>query len=480
MNPTGLVGQLRSIAFFKGLEVAGLALFSVLMPRYLGPELFGRFAVVLSLTGLWMTTSNLGARYVFGRFVPEYAAGEESHRVGALFMHMVGSRLLLVALGAPVFAFALHRALPEASAPTLAFSTATFVAMTMASPMFSIFFGFNQLAASMGREAFGRFALLVLLYLAGASAGLERATGVLLATQVGALATGVYLCRELFVFDRSALEWRSALFHLRFGLAVFAANLLLRVPWRLGEGALAWAGIARAEIAYFSIALSAAVSYTRLLGGLTTLQIPELSLKQVAGEGADRDRNLGIALKYLNVLSMLFVLASFAAGPWAVLHLWGERFLGVIPNLLLAAPTTLSQPFVRTALSLAVVERRLARNFELGIAGFAAFLPTAWLLVPRLGARGATAALLAASLASALVAIFRLRSTGVLTAACSGRHLIAAGIAAGILALTRGAPVGAIAATLAYGALLFALGIVRRDELALVLAQFRFRRRPAV
>src|SRR6185436_4922554 len=67
MSPASLVRQLPAIVFFKAAQVLGLGLFSVLAPRYLGPELFGRFAVILSLTGLWMTTSNLGARYVFGR-----------------------------------------------------------------------------------------------------------------------------------------------------------------------------------------------------------------------------------------------------------------------------------------------------------------------------------------------------------------------------------------------------------------------------
>jgi len=67
----------------------------------------------------------------------------------------------------------------------------------------------------------------------------------------------------------------------------------------------------------------------------------------------------------------------------------------------------------------------------------------------------------------------------VLAAAHSGRHLVAAGVAAGILLLTGGTPLGAVAATLGYGLLIIALGIVRRDELALLVEQFRFRRRSA-
>jgi len=481
MNPTNLVGQLRPIAFFKGLEVAGLALFSVLAPRYLGPELFGRFAVVLSLTTLWIMASNLGARYVFGRFVPEYASNGATHHVRALFMHMVGSRLLLAAVGTPLFVLFLHRALPEASTLTLGIAAGAFVAMTTSAPMFSIFFGFNQLGVSMGREAFGRLALLAMLFLIGARAGLERATASMLITQTGALLTGIYLCRELFLFDRSAFEWRAVIFHLRFGIAVFAANLLLRVPWRLGEAALALADIARPEIAFFNIALSIPVAFTRLLGGLTTLQIPELSLKHAAGDGGGRDRNLGLALKYLNVASVLFVLGIFTAGPWAVRHLWGARFVGVIPLLLLAAPTTLSQPFVRTALSLAVVESRLLRNLELGLASVAAFVPAAWWLIPRYGARGAAAALLAASFASAGLGIARLRPTGVLVAARTGRHLLAAALPAAILLGGGGAPLAAIAAALIYLGLLFGLGVVHRSEFAPLREQIRLRRRrPAV
>jgi len=476
MNPTTLVGQARPIALFKGLEVLGIGLFSVLAPRYLGPELFGRFAVVLSLTTLWMMTSSLGGRYVFGRFVPEYAATGATHRVRALFMHMVGSRLALVVVGTPLFVYFLHQALPEASPAALGFAATAFVAMTTAAPMYSVFLGFNQLGTSMGRETFGRFALLAVLFLVGARAGLERATAALVVTQVGALLTGIYLCRHLFLFDKSVFDWRAVVFHLRFGLAVFVANLLLRAPWRLGESALALAGVARPEIAFFNIALSAPVALTRLLGGLTTLQIPELSLQHAAGDAARRDRHLGVALKYFNVASVLFVLVVFGAGPWAVSHLWGERFLGVIPNLLLAAPTALTQPVVRAALSLAVVESRLLRNLELGGVTVVVFGFTAWLLVPRYASFGATAALVAASLAAALLAIARLRSTGVLAAAHFGRHLLAIALPAAILVGARGASLAALPAALIYFGLLFGLGIVRRDELKPLVDQLRFRR----
>jgi O-antigen/teichoic acid export membrane protein len=473
VDSAGVLRQLPAIGLFKIVQVAGLALFSVLAPRYLGPELFGSFAVVLSLTALWMTTSNLGAKYVFGRFVPEYAARGADDRVRALFMQMVGSRLALAIAGAPLLALFLGRALPEASTTTLALAAAAFVAMTLAAPMFAVFYGLNRLGASMGRESFGRLALLALLVALGASAGLERATLAVLLTQAAALAAGVWLCRQLFWFDRAAFDPREAFGHLRFGAAVFAANLLLRAPWRLGESALALADVAREEIAFFNVALSASVAFTRLLGEATTLQIPSLSRRQAAGDGAGRDRSLGLALKYLNVAGVLFVLAVFALGPWAVRTFWGEAFRGVVPNLLLVAPAALTQPFVRTALSLAVIESRLRRNLELGAAALAVFVAGCWLLVPRFAGLGATAALVAASLASAGVALLQMRGSGVLAEASCGRHLLVAAAPAVIVVTSGGAPWAAAAAAPVYLALLAAAGVVRRDELRRLLAGIR-------
>jgi O-antigen/teichoic acid export membrane protein len=436
----------------------------VLLPRYLGPELFGRFAVVLSLAMVGMMASNLGAVYVYGRFVPEYAASGDADRVRTLFMHVFGSRFLLVALGAPCYWLALRRALPGVSPLVLGLGMTAFAAMTLSASLFSVFYGFNQLAASMAREAFGRFALLGALFLAGASAGLERAVAALAAAHLAACLTGLWLCRGLFRFDRAVLDRRAAAVHLRFGLSLFASNLLLRLPWRLAEGALAFAGVAPAQIAFFDIALSAAAAVGRLLESLAALQLPELSLKQTAGEGASRDRSLGVALKFLVAASVLFVLVTFAAGPWVVRHLWGERYLGILPSLLLVAPTTLAMPFVRAALSLAVVEQRLLRSFELGAVALVVWLPAMALLVPRAGAPGAMGALLAASVASGVAAILHLRPTGVLAAARSGCHLLAVAAAGGVLLLAGGTPAGAVAAILLYGTLLVAFGVVRRDE----------------
>ena len=331
LDPTSLVGQLRPIAFYKAVQLGGMALFTVAAPRVMGPGLFGQFVVILSLNTLWMMTSNLGARFIFGRFIPEYAARGATARVRALFMNVVEMRLLIAFLVAPALYLFLHRVLPQASTATLVAAALSFVLMTVAAPFYSVFYGLNQLGVSMRREAFSRYALLTLLALGGGFSSLERAALALCFMQALAFVYGAYLCRALFTLERGAHELRDMLEHARFGLAIFGSNLMLRMPWRLGESALALAGVASAEIAFFNIALSAPTAYTRLLGETIGLQVPTLSLKHVAGDHGGRDLSLGTGLRYLTAGSLLFAFTVLAAGPLAVRMLFGESYLGVLP-----------------------------------------------------------------------------------------------------------------------------------------------------
>lgn len=465
MGGRGLSGQLRPVALIKAAQMASMALFTVAAPRLLGPERFGELALVLSISSLWVSACTLGGRYVFGRFIPEYAARGETLRVRAVFMHVLQTRVATALVAAPLLFLLLARTLPEASRPVLLGGALAFAAMTLASPLYNVFFGLNRLGTSMSRDAFAQLLLLALLFALGAQVSLERTVLAVLATQLVVLAIGAVLCRRLFTLDRSAFDLRELLGHLRFGAGVFAANLLLRLPWRLGETSLALLGTGAAEIGFFSLALSVAAAFTRIMGGATTLQIPSLAMREASGDTAGRDRGLGIALRYLLVAAILFVLVVPAVAPLLVAKLFGEAYLGVIPNLRIVSCAVLGAPIVRTALSYAVLRVRVARSAALGAAAVASFAATAMLLVPARGATGASIAIAVSSLAAAALALLQIRGTAILSGARIGRQLWAAAPPAAILLLLGASPpVAAVAAGL-YVALVLALRILDRGDL---------------
>jgi O-antigen/teichoic acid export membrane protein len=407
---------------------------------------------------------------VFGRFIPEYAARGDSRKVRAVFMHVLQTRVVAAALAAPFLYLLLRRSLPDASDLVLYASAGGFLAMTLSAPLYNVFFGLNRLGASMSRDAFAQFLLLGLLIAIGAAASLERAAIAVLVTQLVVLAIGVVLCRRFFTLERSVFDLPSLFVHARFGLTVFGANLLLRLPWRLGETALALGGVDVAQIAFFNVALSATSAFTRMLNNATTLQIPELSLREAAGDVAGRDRGLGIALRYLTVAACLFVLVVMALAPLAVERLLGEEYLGVLPNLSIVALAALAAPLIRTALARAVVGIRLVRTAVLGAVLVGTFAVAAAVLIPRYGAAGASAALVVANFAAAAVAMFQIRGSGVLREARMPRQLAAAAAPAALLLVAGRSPMAAAAAAALYLIAVFALRIVEWRDLRKIAA----------
>lgn len=473
VNPAGLAAQLRPVMLLKATQAFGMALFMIAAPRLMGPDRFGQFAVILSVSALWMTTCTLGGRYVFGRFVPEYASRGQTERVRAVFMHILVFRLVVIVAATPLLYAALARLLPEASGTVLALSVSAFAMITAASPMYAAFFGLNRLGVSMSKEALGRYLLLLLLVLLGGTGSLERASLALLLTHLAILIVGVVLARRLFTLAKDAFDVRTLLFHVRFGLAIFAANLLLRLPWRLGEGALAFLGTPAAEIAFFSVALSATVGFARILGNLASLLIPSMSLKQAAGDHEGRDRSLGVALRFLTIAGCMFVLAVLALGPWGVETLLGKDYLPVLPNLYIVALAALFVPYVRCAISLAVVEDRVRFVLRLGLLSVAVFGASVALLVPDYASRGASVAVVLAVVSASVAAVLEIRRTDVLEIARSRRQLFAAAPPAALILWAGPSPLAAVAAAVIYLALLLALRVTSREEIRELLRRIR-------
>ena len=465
MNSDSLARQLRPVVLLKAAQFAGIALSGILIPRWMGPDLFGQFVVLFSLIMLWRTTCNIGGRYIFGRFVPQYASRGKPEEVRAVFMHVLSTRAAIALLGAPVLFWFLDRLLPDASRTTLIAGASTYVVALIAGPMFGVQFGLNRLGLSLVNDPARRFFFLILLVVLGGTASLERASLALLSAQVLVLMVGLVLARGLFTLRRSAFDLSSLWEHVRFGVVIYFASLLVRIPWHLGETALAFQEVDSAKIAYFGVAVAATGAVAKIMASATTLLIPSLSIQQEIGDLQARDQTLGLALKYLLVGAGLFACTVIAAAPFAIRALLGESYLGALPNLLILAVGVVALPLRSTALALAVVTGRVRLNVQLGVIALGVFGLAAVLLIPDFESRGASAALSISILITALVGALQIRNTGVPAEARIGRLAIATVAAGLVLRLGGLSPLVAGLAAIVYVALLSALGVIRWGEL---------------
>jgi O-antigen/teichoic acid export membrane protein len=458
--------QTRAVLALKGVEYAGLTLFTVLLPRLMGPERYGAFAAVLGAVGLLTMLAGIGAQATLGRFVPEFVAAGRLDRVRQLFTQVFLARVLTAAVLAGVLVLGLPYLLPEAGGTVAIAAGATVLVGAASLACFQLLYGLNQLARWLVRDALVRPVLVALLVVGGGIAFLDRAALALLTAELLFLALGLAWARRYF--SREPWEGgRADLFtHLRFGLYFFGANLLLMAVWRGGEVTVLILSDARAEIAYFSIANAVAMAFGALIGQLASMLVPRIASFHVTGEGRQAEAWLGHSLKYLTIGTFVFVLVVDGVGEAAVRLILGAAYLPVVVNLKVLALGLLPVALVRTAVNQALVHKRPGWALAVAGGGLVGFVILAVTLVPRWGSLGASVSVAGAVAVAGLVAYRQAALGGVLSVARFWR-VVLPGIAVLLLAALPGVPPLATASggLVLYAALLWAARALTVEEI---------------
>lgn len=146
--------RVRAVLVWKILEYVGLGIFVVAAPRLMGPEGFGRFAVLLSLVNLMMMGSALGAQATFARFVPQFVALEQGNRTRALFTQLFLLRGLAALIMGSAFLAFFPRMLDGTSMLTAAFGAAALLVGALGTTAYQLCYGLNELGRWLTRDAF--------------------------------------------------------------------------------------------------------------------------------------------------------------------------------------------------------------------------------------------------------------------------------------------------------------------------------------
>ena len=454
---TLVISNARVVMLWKVVEYTGLALFIIIVPRLMGPKLYGSFAVLFSLIGLLSMASGLGMQNTFGRFVPEYEALGDRSKTRALFTQIFCIRALFAGfLGLLAFLFFLPRLLPEATSLTLAVGTGGFLFGVLALTCYQLFFGLNLLGRWLIKDALIIPILIILLIALSERLNLERAAFALLVTQLGILLFGLFLARSFFTFDRSILNFSFIFSHLRFSLLFFAANLSLMVVFRGGEVIVKLFSGQSTEVAFFNIANSVAIACYGLIGQFIVMIRPSLTTLHVSKEEEKKVYLMGYTLKYLTIASFLLIFTVHILGVWGIERILGEQYLPVVNNLKVIIFGLIPVAIIRTGGSLAMLHKHAHKFIPVTVGALVIFILTAVFLVPRSGSHGASIAMVLALGSAAAITFYQFSLVKVLEVALFWRQIFVGIIPLGVIAwpTTLSVPID-LAAVVLYISLLF-------------------------
>ena len=398
------VSQTRVVGVWKIVEYAGLAAFTVTVPRLMGPNQYGQFAALVSLLTLLVSVSGLGGLATFGRFLPEYELSGDRASARALFVQLFWIRTGVAAVFAIGLMALIPSLLPGLSAVGLVLAATALVAGSAATTCFQVFFGAKQFGKWSSQDALTRPILLVLLAVLGGYSSLDRAVLALGVSSLAFLGLGVFWARDFFHGERTEISLGSLFKQIRFGLIIFVANLLLATIWRSGETTILLLSSHPAEAAFFSIANAAVTAAGLLAIQATVMLTPSFTALRLTGQRDALDSSMGDTARYLTIAAVLTILVTYGAGAAVVERVFGQPYAAVTPNLAILVWCLPGVIVLALGLSHAIVYDQPMKAVQIGAVALGAFAAAAVVLVPRWVSVGASASVAIGMTAGGLAA----------------------------------------------------------------------------
>jgi O-antigen/teichoic acid export membrane protein len=475
--------NLSAVLVMRIAQIPFLLLFAILVPRMMGAETYGQFALLIAIVTMLGSFVNLGIGDIFGRFVPEVQARDGSMGVKKLASNFLAFKTLFSLAVLAVIVPALHYVyLGSVPAASFIFVALIVLVVDWASVFFSLLFGQNRLVRYSVRDPLRRALSLVLILLLFPRFGLLGALFSTLLVDFAILLLGAH-------WTKASLSLRELRFniaflkpYLGFGITVYLAWFIMNLWQRTGNVLIHHMTQDSREVAYFDIAnqfFLLALSITIIV--LNSL-IPMFSKFIAAGQEQKIHEWSNRLLRYMLIMNMLgFGAMAFLAGDLIPL-LIGQEFSRVSPNAIMLLLAIFPAVFVQIGFVYALVYKKPARFLYALLVAYGVFTVVSLALVPRHLAFGCSVAIVLSYciMAGLAIAPFRDRMSGLVG---EGSRVIAPGAALMPLAFFKSdvmANIGLAAAfVFGYLALLFIFRIVKLDELREVAGALRGGRKPS-
>ncbi len=383
--------NLSLITINKMIQLIGGALWAVIIPRWMGPEHYGRFALAMSISLLLWWAGDLGGLEVFGRHIPSL-----SERSPQAARKLFGQALLLRIIIA-LSLIPLMLILGPLIAPWLKGWPSLLIALSAGLHIIS-WSSFHLLYA---RKEMGKWATelswrlmtqLPLVLLAGRWS---------LSAQMTAYAANelIFLTLALW-WTRDWLSWRALKPnfsflkpYLRMGLGFWATNAGLILLFRTGTLLVQLLTGQSAQVSFYDLALTVFFLIFTIIDQLTRSFLPTVAEFHEDGQGERMGRWLQAITQWGAALALVAVIAVQYTADWILPFILGGDYVlaaTVLRVMLLSLPALV---LVGVGAVAAAVHQSPRLKLLAIIAGAIIFALSALFLIPRGGAVGAAWAL---------------------------------------------------------------------------------------
>jgi O-antigen/teichoic acid export membrane protein len=396
----------------RGVEAAGGLVFVALVPRLMGPDLYGRYALVTSMALWFALASGLGFVSATTRYVPQLLARDEMGKIRRLVGNFLTLRVASSGIASVTYLVLLAWWWPDLDRIVLGLMSGSVFVQGVAGFLFALFLGFNQAGRWAAGEALRRWVLLALVVPAFQLDGLRGVIIAVLMADVVVLALGVWWTRP---WPAGGDLWPNLPFlapFLRFGLAFLATQWLQVAFQGSGEPLVRAVTGSYTQVGFFGLAQTIYLVAASTLPQLMLAFAPMLSTLLDRGQTAELAQWSARFLKCLAAGGVFVVFGAwFLAGP-VVSVVFGDAYLPAGPNLVALSLAVLALTLGSVSSVLALVHERPGIPLGAAAIRLALFWSLGPLLVGHWESLGGCVAMAASNTVHAGYLAWRMRDVG--------------------------------------------------------------------
>jgi len=370
--------------------------FALLVPRLMGPDVYGRYSLLSSLSVWMLLFSNLNLTDVVGRYMPEFILRDDRKGLHQLWSDLFTVRLATAVLAAAVFLGLTALWLRDLDVATLATVAALIVVQAVAGLVFAAFLGFNQAARWQMGETVRQWLSVGLVIVGFRLAELQGAVAGLLLTEFTVLALGVRWIRSHLPWPALHLNAQRSLPYLRFGLIFFASGLFHTALGGSAEVLVRSITGDYAQVGYVGLAWRVFMTMAMVVPQLSAAFIPLLSTLHAQGRTEAIEVWLERVLRYTLVGGVLASLGVLFLAKDLVPLVLGVEFSHAAKNLMWLILTLMPMAYGSVARMVAVTYLRPRLALYASAIHLGAFWVLAGPLIALLGGVGSSISMFAA------------------------------------------------------------------------------------
>lgn len=399
----------KILLFWKIVEYTGLVAYILIIPKSMGPETYGKFAVLMAAIGILWMFSSLGIQSIFGRFISEFESNNQRKKSQELFTQFFLLRFILSLVLIALLFYFFKRNLPDLSTNDFTLSSIIFLLGTLSISNSILFYALNSTGKWVFRESTSRLLLVIFIILSD-DFSINNALAIMTFLEIMYFCLLSFWGRHLFIFHRYGIKISYLIPYLKFGLMFFMSNLLMLIVWRSGEILiLEMSNSSTAEIAYFNLANAIVMAFSSLLAQLFVFVIPSITSFHVVGDDDSKDLWLILTLKYTLFIAFSILLVTLCLSNIVIVSILGIEFFPVVINLHILILCLVPISIVKMSTSMAIVNKKTVDNLYIGLITFFAFIISAILLIPKYNAIGASISVLISSYTGACFSYYKFK-----------------------------------------------------------------------